>query len=149
MILSVLTFHTWRRWLSGKLRKKWQPSTRLSGAAHVCYSVDDASYRWSHKLSACWSRCRESPIRLSILRSSLARHSRIAVVAVKSSPFCVWRWRGGMVIVCHGSEFHLVRYFVTQEGATDDDGVPEVGTLLPGLEQRGAPEAHSGTESRS
>lgn len=38
---------------------------------------------------------------------------------------------------------------MTQEGATDDDGVPEVGALLPGLEQRGAPEAHSGTEPGS
>ena len=54
-----------------------------------------------------------------------------------------------MVMVRDVFEIHLVRYLEPQEGAIDDDDVPEVGTLLPGLEQRGAPEAHSGTESSS
>lgn len=48
-----------------------------------------------------------------------------------------------------GFEFKPVQSFVTQERAADDDGLPEVGPLLPGFKQRGASEAHAGTEPGS
>ena len=54
-----------------------------------------------------------------------------------------------MLIAYHGFEINPVQFFVTQEGATDDDGIPEVGALLPGFKQRSAPKAHSGTKSGS
>lgn len=42
----------------------------------------------------------------------------------------------------------LFMMWYCQEGAADDDGVPKMGTLLSGLEQRGTSKAHQGTEPR-
>lgn len=71
------------------------------------------------------------------------------VLLLSFAPFADTNDVVSMAIVCHNFEFNPVWCFVTQERATDDDGVPEVGPLLPGLKQRRAPEAHSRTESGS
>lgn len=49
----------------------------------------------------------------------------------------------------HDKPYAMFECGYSQEGAADDDGVPEMGSLLSGVEQRGASEAHQGAESCS